>query len=161
AGVFRGLSAMEIAETALACGLDYVQLHEPVTEAYLSELKACCAARIIVTVEPQQLGDEAYLRMLAASGIDSLLLDLPKGCAPGSTLALKEIDSAVATGIPLRLAGGLNAYSAVSLLQLSAAIGVDVASGVEVSPGIKHPGLLSEFINAVRSAGNGNLPRPG
>ncbi|MCB1187710.1 tryptophan synthase subunit beta [bacterium] len=161
AGVFRGTAAMEIAETALACGLDYVQLHEPVTEQYLSELRACSAARIIVAVEPQQLGDKAYLRMLAASGIDSLLLDLPKGCPPGTTLTLKDIDSATASGVPLRIAGGLNAYSAVALLQLSRAIGVDVASGVELSPGIKHPAMLSEFITAVRNAGAGRLPSPG
>lgn len=54
--------------------------------------------------------------------------------------------------VPLILAGGLNPGNVVDALRLARPWAVDVASGVESSPGIKDPRKLAAFIHAVRSA---------
>ncbi len=54
--------------------------------------------------------------------------------------------------VPLMLAGGLNPGNVVEALRLARPWAVDVASGVESSPGIKDPRKLAAFIHAVRSA---------
>ena len=161
AGVFRDMDAMQVAEIALGCDLAMLQIHERTTEQFLRELQASSRARIRVAIEPDDLLDEAYMAMLAASGIDSLLLDLPKEGGGQLILTIEQIDMAAQYGLPLHIAGRLNAYSAASLLRMSRAAGVDVASGVESSPGRKHPGLVSEFITAVRGSSAAVLPRPG
>ncbi|TGJ99239.1 phosphoribosylanthranilate isomerase [Leptospira semungkisensis] len=57
---------------------------------------------------------------------------------------------------PYLLAGGLTPENVSKALQQTGAYGVDVASGVESSPGIKDPNLIRKFIqNAKRSANNG------
>lgn len=54
--------------------------------------------------------------------------------------------------VPLMLAGGLNPGNVAEALRLARPWAVDVASGVESSPGIKDPRKLAAFIHAVRSA---------
>ncbi|MCB1216965.1 tryptophan synthase subunit beta [bacterium] len=161
AAVLQGMTPAAAAALARDCRLDYLQLHEPVSAQYLAELKAGCEARIIVVLEPAQLGDGAYLAMLAGSGIDSLLLDLPRPRSSEMTLTIADIRRAAACGLPLRIAGSLNPYSAAALLQFTQVIGVDVASAVESSPGRKDARLMEEFIGSVRAARLGELPRPG
>jgi tryptophan synthase beta subunit len=162
AGVFRALPALEIARLALSCDLAMLQIHERVDAQFLRELRASCAAHICVTLEPNDLADADYLELLRLSRIDSLLLDLPKEAdRPQLLLSLQQIEQAVASGLPVRIAGGLNAYSAASLLRMSSAMGVDVASSVESFPGRKHPARLAEFIQAVRSASPQQMPDPG
>ncbi|TGK04103.1 phosphoribosylanthranilate isomerase [Leptospira langatensis] len=57
---------------------------------------------------------------------------------------------------PYLLAGGLNPENVSEALAQTGAYGVDVASGVESSPGVKDPNLIRKFIqNAKRSANNG------
>ena len=51
---------------------------------------------------------------------------------------------------PIIVAGGLNAQNVHSALEVLQPWGVDVVSGVESYPGRKHPGLVTQFIDAVR-----------
>lgn len=161
AGVFRGMDAGVIADIAETVGLDIIQLHERTDGDFIQSLRNATGRRITVAIEPSDLDDNTYMQMLAASGIHSLLLDLPKLRSSTMTLGIRDIQRAAATGIPVMIAGGLNCYSAAALLSMSDASGVDVASGVESVPGRKDPVLLEEFVNAVRRTGGGGLPQPG
>jgi len=53
---------------------------------------------------------------------------------------------------PYLLAGGLDPWNVGEAMRLSGAPLVDVSSGVERGPGIKDPGLISAFLEAVRRA---------
>ena len=160
-GVFRGMDSGSVAGIAGELGLDCIQLHESVSEETLKDIQARCSCRIRVVVEPDQLQDDAYMRMLAGSGIEALLLDLPKQGGAQQILTISQVRQAAGYGLPLHIAGGLNAYAAASLLRMTQAAGVDVASGVEESAGRKHAGLLREFSAAVRQSRSGGLPVPG
>ena len=48
------------------------------------------------------------------------------------------------------IAGGLNSQNVQEALGIFHPWGVDVVSGVESYPGRKHPGLMAQFIDAVR-----------
>ncbi len=50
------------------------------------------------------------------------------------------------------LAGGLNPSNVVEAIEMLGPWGVDVSSGVEVSPGRKDPAKVRRFLSAVRSA---------
>ena len=51
------------------------------------------------------------------------------------------------------LAGGLNATNIGEAIHRIRPYGVDTASGVESAPGIKDPGKIRSFIQAVRQTG--------
>jgi phosphoribosylanthranilate isomerase len=56
------------------------------------------------------------------------------------------------TDRPLILAGGLNPDTVAQAVRRVRPWAVDVASGIESAPGIKHPERLAAFIRAVRAA---------
>jgi phosphoribosylanthranilate isomerase len=55
-----------------------------------------------------------------------------------------------AVKFPVMLAGGLTPANVLRAIQVVKPLGVDVASGVEVSPGRKDPARVERFIRAVR-----------
>jgi phosphoribosylanthranilate isomerase len=88
-------------------------------------------------------------RTLAAVLIDSHVPGLMGGTghkAPWNLLAGCDF------GVPLILAGGLTAENVAEAIATVRPWGVDVASGVESSPGKKDPAKVEAFIQAVRSA---------
>jgi phosphoribosylanthranilate isomerase len=63
-----------------------------------------------------------------------------------------EHAAALARRIPLVLAGGLTPSNVGDAIRRVRPYAVDVSSGVEITPGIKDPGLIAEFVRAVRRA---------
>ena len=61
----------------------------------------------------------------------------------------------LARTIQLVLAGGLNAGNVADAIAAVRPFGVDVSSGVEVSPGIKDPARIHEFVQRARAAADG------
>ncbi len=97
---------------------------------------------------------EAYV----AAGADTIVLDtavLAGGVKRhGGTGRTHDWDLAreviAQTRVPVLVAGGITPENAARALAATGAWGVDVSSGVELSPGHKDPGKISALIEAVR-----------
>lgn len=157
-GVFRDAAAATVVEQVHAAGLGAAQLHgheTPDTVRYVRE-------RVPLVIKALPAGSSDVERF-DEFGADLLLLD---SASPGSGVTFDwSLARGVANPDRLVVGGGLNPSNVAELVQHLAPFGVDVASGVESSPGIKDPRLVSEFINAARSVPlaplaqvDGNLP---
>jgi len=147
-GVFVDSKPEQVMEIAVACGLDYVQLHgNEVAEEY-SEVPA----KIIKSV---RVGSEADLLNIDSSGVDTLLLDAKVPGMYGGTgqrfdwKLLRDLD----LHQDIILAGGLRAENVAEAIEVAKPFGLDVASGVEIEPGIKDHQKIQDFMrNAVNAA---------
>jgi tryptophan synthase beta subunit len=103
-------------------------------------------------------------REYLAAGADRILLDAAGGQFPGGTgtRIASTVAAAIAREVPILLAGGLGPASVESALLETAAVGVDVASGVEGARGDgqrprKDPLKVALFAKRARAA---RLDRP-
>ena len=130
-------------------GLGAVQLHGPRVPADLSALRAFPVIRA-VAVSPNF--DPSSLVGLTAS---AFLLD---ACEPqliggtGKTIDWQQAREVRLMGYTIILAGGLTAENAATAIRAVRPYSVDVASGVESSPGIKDAAKLRAFFAAVEEA---------
>jgi phosphoribosylanthranilate isomerase len=88
-------------------------------------------------------------QMPSAIMIDGHAPDLPGGTGrtpPWSLLADRQWE------VPLILAGGLTPENVAEAIRVVRPYAVDVASGVEASPGHKDPEKMRQFIDSVRNA---------
>ena len=164
-GVFPALSAQEIANAAQESGLSTVQLHGGVNLELVRQLDELFTGqvRIIQTVHWDIADASAaivaqQLRDIAADGIvDRVLIDSKVGSATGGTGVSYDWSAATTafteagTGLKLIVAGGLNPGNVAEATRSVNPWGVDVASGVEQSPGRKDPEKLAAFIRAARN----------
>lgn len=142
-GVFVNASVEQIRATMDTCGLNLAQLHGEESLEMLMSLngKAFKAFRGI----PQNMN--SFARDFAPS----FLLDaLVKG-QYGGTGAVADWNGAaeVAKQYPILLAGGLTPENVAGAVRYVQPWGVDVASGVESSPGVKDPVKMKAFARAV------------
>lgn len=92
-------------------------------------------------------------RYVAACRPAAVLLDSFVAGEMGGTghRAPWELLVGFAPGVPLILAGGLTPDNVADAIRLVRPWGVDVASGVESAPGVKDPGRLRAFVQAVKA----------
>ena len=121
---------------------DYIQMHfggsVEETAQLVNKLKNYCGTKLIVTLFPETLQEEAV--QLSKTGAAALLLDKrrPGKAAIGGIAELhlfKRIQYAVSC--PVILAGGLKPANIEQMLRFSQARMIDIMTGVEVAPGIK------------------------
>jgi phosphoribosylanthranilate isomerase len=152
-GVFVNASAEEILLTASEVPLDVIQLHGDEPPAFLAELPGvrilkafrCAAAELPPWVEYlaecEKLGrkPEAILIDAAAPG---------QYGGSGQTIdwsMLPQVRAQLA-GLAVILAGGLNPENVSEAIRVARPEGVDVASGVEKSPGVKDSQRVIRFV---------------
>ena len=147
-GVFVNSSPYEI-KTLLETGLlDLAQLHGDESPEFCAafENKAFKAFRGAPKVEA-----EAYVRSEAPALLVDALVSGSYG-GTGRTADWPAVAS-LAKHYPIFLAGGLNPENVVEAVRQVHPWGLDVASGVESSPGKKDAGKMNAFVQAVHSIG--------
>lgn len=131
---------------------DFLQLHGSEPPARVSELKSrygIPVIKVIGVAGPQDLDRISAYETVA----DQILVDAkaPKNAdLPGGNGL--PFDWQLIAGrhwsCPWMLAGGLNPDNVAAAIAATKAPQVDVASGVEMSPGVKDPGLITAFCRA-------------
>lgn len=144
-GIFRENSDDEIVEHARSLDLDAVQLHGPLSERLLRALRE----RPVLIVKALNIDAEEFDTFDDAS-VDAVMVDGPR---PGSgvTHSWDRLASR-SFRVPIIAAGGLTAENVADVVRKTRAWGVDCASGVESSPGIKDAHLVRQFVTQARSA---------
>lgn len=145
-GLFVNASVAEVRTTIETCGLSLAQLHGDETSEMLHALngKAFKAFRGV----PQRING------FARSDAPALLVDAAVKGRYGGTGVIADWSAAaeLAKRYPMLLAGGLTPDNVADAVRQVNPWGVDVASGVESSPGQKDPSKMKAFVQAVRSA---------
>lgn len=151
-GVFRDQGPDQVIDTALAAGLQAVQLHGHETPSDARAIRPRVQALIVAF----PAGSHSVERFDEYDA-DAMMLDAP---TPGSG---EVFDWTLVDSIPTNrrwiLAGGLNPDNVNHAIATTKPWGVDVSTGVESRPGAKDPRLVRSFISAARAAGE-HLHRP-
>ncbi|CAM3316243.1 phosphoribosylanthranilate isomerase [Corallococcus sp. ZKHCc1 1396] len=149
-GVFVNMKPEDIRLRVRECGLTVVQLHgdEP------PEACSGYGVPVIKALRVRGPDDVAQARAYVGVGdVAGLLLD---GAAPGYggggvTFDWSLVARLADCGAPVLVAGGLKPSNVAEAVKATRPYGVDVASGVESSPGIKDLDAVRAFVRTVRS----------
>lgn len=138
----------EVKELREELGIPWLQLHGAEPAARVSRLLP--HAYKAVAIE-----EAADARKAATFPGERLLVDTKVSGASGGTGKVFDwqLVTELAQTRQLILAGGLTPDNVAAAIRVLAPFGVDVASGVESSPGKKDHELLTAFVLAVRTAG--------
>ena len=146
-GVVVNMPQNELAALREDVGLDWIQLHgdEPghVVESLLPGAYKALG-----------IADEGHVEEALEMPGEFLLIDARDDVARGGTGKAAPIDLAhkIAAARPTVLAGGLGPENVADRIKRVGPIGVDTASGVEESPGVKDAGKVHAFCEQARNA---------
>jgi phosphoribosylanthranilate isomerase len=170
--VVRDMPINELLDAMQTLGVMRVQLHGREDLAYLQALTTEISAKGVAAVSVWKAWEVdrpdaapalvAYVTAALAAGValDAILLDVPKGAPhPGfdclgrvcrqSHASLASLERAPA----LWCSGGLTPDNVSEAARGGIYAGVDVARGVEASPGVKNHDALRRFVQAAKSIG--------
>jgi phosphoribosylanthranilate isomerase len=146
-GVFVNEARARVAQIAGELGLSAVQFHgaeSPEDCLGWGELK-------VIKALPAE-GREDLVGLAARYSQAYLLVDAPSAAHGGSGCTFDWSWAATLPRERLVVAGGLTAANVADAVRALRPLAVDVASGVEVSPGRKDHGKLEAFIGAAKAA---------
>ena len=144
--------------TAARVGLRWVQLHGDEPPEFLTLLdRSLKIMRAYRTNSWQAVLADLEACKACGRVPDAVLLDAPvvgSYGGTGETADWQALANRDTTGDlpPVILAGGLTPQNVAEAIQLVRPDGVDVASGVESSPGIKDSSKLADFVGAAKMA---------
>jgi phosphoribosylanthranilate isomerase len=144
-GVFVNPTLDEVAHAADAIGLTYVQLHGDEGPSFCAAVGQRTGCRVIKAVRVRSRAD---VHAAERFHTDFHMLDGAGNGEPWDWSLAAERRSST----PLLLAGGLTAENVEEAIATVRPWGVDVASGVEASPGVKDPERLRAFMAAAGRA---------
>ena len=142
-GVFRDESPARVVEIVNTAGLRAAQLHGHETPDQAHWIRE----RLPFVIQAFPAGSPAIAAALDY-GADAVMIDAP---SPGSGQIFDWRMAEVPDGVRLMLAGGLSAVNVAEAIAKVRPWGVDVATGVERSPGVKDPVRVRAFVAAVRA----------
>jgi phosphoribosylanthranilate isomerase len=147
-GVFVNPDPALVSDSVRRCGLTRVQLHDVADLAAIAD-----AAGVPITLSIRLDGPGAIAAGDAAE-CDMVLFDAAVPGMAGGTGQLADWSLLVARrpARPFGLAGGLNPQVVGDAIRTVRPDVIDVASGVESSPGHKDPALVAAFARAAREA---------
>lgn len=144
-GVFRDEVPERVIDIVNKAGLRAAQLHGFESAEQSQQVKA----GVGLVIKAFSAGSRAMAKM-EHHNADAILVD---GMSPGSGEVFDwSVLDGMNRGQRIILAGGLDSKNVADAIGQVGPWGVDVASGVERSPGHKDPAKLRAFINAARSA---------
>ena len=151
AGVFVNPTLDAVVRAAEEIGLTMLQLHGDEGPAFCAEAARRTGCRVIKAARVRSGAD---IQALAPFHTDFHLLDSYSPGVPGGTGETFAWELAGGyrsrpARIPLILSGGLTADNVGEAIAVAAPYAVDVASGTELSPGIKDHAALEAFAAAV------------
>jgi phosphoribosylanthranilate isomerase len=151
AGVFVNAPLDEITAAADAVGLTMIQLHGDEGPVFCREVARRTGCKVIKAV---RVHDRADIQAVRAFKTDFHLLDSYVPGKPGGTgeTFAWELVRGHRTKVPVILSGGLTPDNVAEAISVAQPFAVDVASGVEASPGIKDHAKLRAFAEAVQPA---------
>jgi len=154
-GVFVNAPVGDVRRILDQCGLDYAQLHgdEPVDDLLHIGGRGFKALR--PTSAARALTDAALYSPLVRHRGPRLLVDTYDAAAYGGTgnRGDWELAAKLAKQTPhMLLAGGLTIENIADAIRTVRPWGVDVSSGVEISPGRKDHQRMAEFVRLAKAA---------
>jgi phosphoribosylanthranilate isomerase len=144
-GVFRNDDPSFVIDVVRASGVEIAQIHGPLDRSLLEELRRMGVGVIkALSIGAEEIGsfDDRV--------VDAVLID---GAQPGSGDAhsWNELET-FQFAVPVIAAGGLRCENVTDVIERVRPWGVDVATGVESSPGVKDPTLVTKFVQLAKSA---------
>lgn len=151
-GVFVNHSIAEILETQSIAKFDAIQLHGDETQRFVNELRSETNSKIIKAF---RVSAEFDVESVDRYNVDAVLLDsfsIMEYGGTGNTLDWNIAAKAAARFSDVYLAGGLTPDNVALAIRKVKPSSVDVASGVESSPGKKDPSRVAAFIKSAKEA---------
>jgi phosphoribosylanthranilate isomerase len=159
-GVFVNASLAEIARAAEDESLTMLQLHGDEGPAFCGEAARRTGLKVIKALRVRSIAD---VQAAEAFRTDFHLLDAHRPGVPGGTGESFdwELVSGRRSAVPTILAGGLDPDNVAEAITVVRPYAVDVASGVEASPGVKDHARMAAFAENARltSADSGAVAR--
>ncbi len=154
-GLFVDPDDDHLAQVLAIAGLDIIQLHGAETPARAAHIRSRHGRPIFKAIGVKSLEDVRQAKSFAGIA-DHVLFDakpISADAMPGGNGIVFDwtlLRHAPIDG-PWILSGGLTPVNVVDAIKQSGTDAVDVSSGVEVTRGIKDPGLIRAFIQAAHS----------
>jgi phosphoribosylanthranilate isomerase len=124
---------------------DVVQVHGPLSDELLAQLRQ----RDVRIIKALSIGTDEFYDFNDAS-VDAVMVD---GATPGSGESHPWEELFERTfAVPVIAAGGLDDANVAGVIEATRVWGVDSASGVETSPGIKDRDRMSHFVANAQAA---------
>ncbi|MCK4908367.1 MAG: phosphoribosylanthranilate isomerase [Planctomycetes bacterium] len=144
-GVFVNEPAGQLEDIARRCHLSLAQLHGSETRQYTRKLS-------VPFIKAFRAADKGVLGTIADFCVETFILDAYDPGQAGGTG--KRVDWQIAAKAAklgrVILAGGLNPENVTEAIKTVNPYGVDISSGIEISPGQKDHGKMRKFITEVK-----------
>jgi phosphoribosylanthranilate isomerase len=162
-GVFVNQFEEPICELADQVGLTAVQLHGDREDPHVADLvvKLRPELKVVVGISMHHANPEGWALMWRPEAVHAFLVDAGDSSKFGGTGKVFDWQTnrprveIIARLARVVVAGGLNPENVSEAIRVLNPWGVDVASGVEASPGKKDPEKVRAFIAAVQSTEKG------
>jgi phosphoribosylanthranilate isomerase len=143
-GVFVDPTRAELEAALAVSGVGVAQLHG-------DEPPALCLGLAVPVVKAIRVGVGSDLAQLASYEVRAFLLDAPSAGYGGSGASCDwGLAAEASRELPVLLAGGLSPENVAEAVRVVRPLGVDVASGVESSPGVKDLARMELFIQRAK-----------